>query len=118
LPKQYPVLKDPKRPAAKYIHKKYGKAATSEYLLFALQRVYNSNSKISDHHFEIIIRKMLSDEKVRGIIKVGNQYPGVLAKLSFRNLPEVLMKAAISKATDELNGLKERIIAGQKIAPR
>ncbi len=118
LLKQYPVLKDPKRPAAKYIRKEYGKAAAAEYLLFALQRVYNSNSKISDHHFEVIISKMLLKDEIRGITTVGNQDPGVLAKLSFRSLPKVLMEAAIFKATDELNGLKERIIAGKRIAPQ
>ena len=112
---QYPALNDPEGSAAKEIFRVYGKNAAAEYLLFALQRVYNSSATIRDHHFEIVIRKMLSRGVIRGIVAVGNQDPGFLAKLSFRQLPKVLMEAAIAKATDELNGLKEKTIAGQKI---
>ena len=115
LPKQYPVLMKPDQSAVKYIFKNYKTAAAAEYILHVLQRVYNSSAKIKDHHFEIVIRKMLSIGKIRGIITVGRQDPGFLARLAFRSLSKVLMEAALAKEKDDLKGLKERIIAGKII---
>jgi DNA-directed RNA polymerase beta subunit/DNA-directed RNA polymerase beta' subunit len=93
------------------------KAELAENLLFSLQVIYSAITTISDHHFEIIIRKMLSSGDIKGIVNVGQQDQGVLAKLSFRNFSTTLIDSAIDLATDELQGLKERVIAGKRIMP-
>jgi hypothetical protein len=116
-----PILKDPEKSVVRNTSQEYGKDAqkvdVAESLLFALQGVYNSITKIADHHFEVVIRKMLSKGGIRSVVVVGIQDPGLSAKLSFRDLPQVLMEAVITGASDDFYGLKEKVFAGKKIVP-
>lgn len=125
------------------ICEKYGPLAASEYLLHALQKIYNAKSKVTDHHFEVILRTMTSTLKVTSnsgslfkkgdilplsvylaiknkpmvsmntVLQVGLHSSGFLSRISFRKISENLMRASLRKEVDWLKGLKERIITGR-----
>lgn len=98
---------------AKEIYKKYGLAATVEYLLYSLQKIYNAQSKVADHHFEVIIRKMLDGGSPKGILRVIDESHSFLAGASFLNSEKHLVKAALKKKEDYLEGVKEKILTCQ-----
>lgn len=112
---KFAVYKNGNSPAAQEIFKQYGKFAAAEYLLFSMQKIYSSSANIADHHFELVIRKMLSGKKIRGLIKIGGSDPGALARLAFRNFPTVLLNAAVHRDIDYLCGVKEKTISGRII---
>lgn len=82
------------------------------HILNELQKIYLQYGKISDHHFEVIIKRMVKDGPPQGILKIGMNAKGFLARLGFRLMEENLMHAALKKEEDQLLGLKEKIIAG------
>lgn len=63
----------------KKICEKFGPLAAAEYLLHVLQRIYNANSEVVDHHFELILRTMMQSLRVigreGGLLKKGEQIP-------------------------------------------
>ena len=104
----------------------FGPITTAEYLLHVFQRIYSKNSAVADHHFEIVLKKILyplnagvsSDNEqessvLKSVLKVGQNTPGFLSRLAFRNISGNLTWAAFRKETDKLQGLKEKLIAGK-----
>ncbi len=121
----------------------HGPMAAAEYLLHVLQKIYNANNKVADHHFEVVLRPMLKELKVvknkesnpaqgetlsllhylalsrkpavslTTLLQAASNAPGFLGRLAFRWTAHHLASAALMKETDWLVGLKEKIIAGQ-----
>ena len=88
-----------------------------EYLLHALQKIYNANSRVADHHFEVIMRTMIFplDGKwsMQTLLQSAQEGTGFLSRISFRHIPENLARASLCKEIDQLIGLKEKLIVGQ-----
>lgn len=129
--------------ALKEVCRRYGPMAAAEYLHHVLQKIYNSNNKVADHHFELVLRAMLRELKVtepgesnfavgetlsllhylslsrkpavsiRTLLDAASDAPGFLGRLAFRRVAHHLATASLAKETDWLVGLKEKIIAGQ-----
>jgi len=121
---------------------KTGPLAAAEYLLHVCQRIYNAQSRVADHHFEIIIRTMMqnltvetpqgSDHKKgaqmtlaiylnsqnkpavlpKTVLQAALTGSGFLSRLAFRNTSRNLMTAALAKEGDWIKGIKEKIITG------
>jgi DNA-directed RNA polymerase beta subunit/DNA-directed RNA polymerase beta' subunit len=126
-----------------HICKEYGPIIVAEYLLYFLQKIYNANSKVADHHFEVMLYSMMakldvidsknttlkngdrislaqyfrhSDKptvKLKSIITLGSESPGFLSRLAFRDTKDHLNLAALAKKVDWITGLKEKVVIGQ-----
>jgi len=100
----------------KLFNQKVSPLAATEYLLHVLQKIYNANSRVADHHFEVVLRSMVHlAPKIewRTLLQAALAGEGFLSRLSFRRLAQNLAEAALYQETDYLKGLKEKIIAGQ-----
>ena len=82
------------------LYDRAGPGAAAEFLLVEMQKVYRVQGvRINDHHFEVILSRMLADGRVRGVseaatmsedfIAVGSSHYGIdaLAKLAAANRP-------------------------------
>ena len=70
---------------------------------------------VDDRHIEVILREVIRNGEIRGIRKAAIQRDGFLAKISFENLKKMLVDTALANTTDDLSGLKEKILISKSI---
>jgi hypothetical protein len=85
------------------LYDRAGAGAVAEFLLVEMQKIYRVQGvRINDHHFEVVLSRMLADGSVKGVseaaimtddfIAIGSSRGGVdaLAKLAAGNRPVTL----------------------------
>ncbi len=125
--------------------KRYGPLSAAEYLLHLFQKIYNANSQVADHHFEVIVRRMMDKltitesnnsrfdkgnnislgmylsskrkplVRLQTTLKAGLNASGFLARFAFRQISRHLREASLNREIDWLQGLKEKVITGQML---
>lgn len=86
------------------------------YMLNEIQKIFISEGiTVDDRHIEVILREVIRNGEIRGIRKAAIQRDGFLAKISFENLKKMLVDTALAHTTDDLSGLKEKILISKSI---
>ena len=87
-----------------------------EYIITEAQKEYRRQGvEIHDKHFEIITRRMVSENELVSITRAALQTESFLSAASFQETHKVLAEASIAGAEDRLKGLKENVIVGNLI---